>query len=215
MNETTSDRCLCRVDARGATRSYELNENESSLSSKLSSSRSGKESRRSAKLLPFRRMATKDSQLMSGTCWSLYLISSTMVLPRTIAEASAQDPLLLLPLPDKLPPSPADQLQALASALQAHIAKSPDALPLPAITGGMRTVTRNAQVLVNAARVGASDARAELDKEDIALRTTEYELARVREQMEQCRAYEWVVIWGELTPGQCTSQWRCRMRRVS
>lgn len=47
-------------------------------------------------------------------------------------------------------------------------------------------------MLVNSARLGAAEARLKLDQEDVALRTTEYELARVREQMAQCNAYEWV-----------------------
>lgn len=115
-----------------------------------------------------------------------------MVLPSTIAQASPLDPLVLLPLPDTLPPSPAAELAPLVSALKAHLENQPNAIPLPALAAGMRTATRNAQVLVNSARLGAAEARLKLDQEDVALRTTEYELARVREQMAQCNAYEWV-----------------------
>lgn len=113
-----------------------------------------------------------------------------MALPRTIAEPYEHDPLVLLPLPDPLPPSPAAQLPLLTAALDAHLAAADGAFPLQAITGTMRAAARNAQVVQNASRLGAAQARVELDEADVRLRTAEYELARVREEMAVCRAYE-------------------------
>lgn len=114
-----------------------------------------------------------------------------MALPRFIAEPYEHDPLVLLPLADPLPASPATQVAALASTLEAHLS-SPNngTFPLAAITGTMRSVSRNAQAMQNASRLSAAQARVELDEADVQLRTAQYELARVREEMAVCRAYE-------------------------
>lgn len=53
----------------------------------------------------------------------------------------------------------------------------------------MRQVTRNSQILVNAARAGAAEARAELDNVDVGLRGVEYERVRVRDEMSRCAEY--------------------------
>lgn len=113
-----------------------------------------------------------------------------MALPKTINEPYEHDPLVLLPLADPLPASPAAQVPALTAALEAHLASAEGAFPLPAITGTMRTAARNAQVTQNASRLSAAEARVELDKADVQLRTALYELARVREEMAVYRAYE-------------------------
>lgn len=112
-----------------------------------------------------------------------------MPLPKSIAEPYEHDALVLLPVADPLPPSPASQVPALAAALEAHLADN-DARPLAAITGSMRTAQRNAQTMQNASRLDAAQARVTLDDADVGLRTAEYELARVREEMAVCRAYE-------------------------
>ncbi|BEI86906.1 hypothetical protein CcaverHIS002_0702520 [Cutaneotrichosporon cavernicola] len=111
-----------------------------------------------------------------------------MPLPRTIAEPYAHDALVFLPVSDPVPRSPAADVPLLAAALEAHLAGSNT--PLPAITGSMRTAQRNAQATQNASRLGAARARVGLDEADVQLRTAEYELARVREEMAVCRAYE-------------------------
>lgn len=111
-----------------------------------------------------------------------------MPLPRTIVEPYTHDALVLLPVAEPLPPSPAADLPALAAALEAHLAGSNT--PLPALTGSMRTAQRNAQAMQNASRLGAAQGRVALDEADVQLRTAEYELARVREEMAVCRAYE-------------------------
>lgn len=62
----------------------------------------------------------------------------------------------------------------------------------------MRQITRNAQVLLNAARLGAAEAREELDGVDVRLREVEYERNRVREETQRCMDYESVgnfMLW--------------------
>ncbi|KAL1412383.1 hypothetical protein Q8F55_000128 [Vanrija albida] len=112
-----------------------------------------------------------------------------MSLPAHIGEASQLDPLVLLPLPAKLPPSPLPQLHDLSAQLTAHLGNGP-APDLPVLTAQMKSTTRASQTLLNAARSGAADARAGLDEADVALRTVMYELDRVREEMAQCMSYE-------------------------
>ncbi|KLT39181.1 hypothetical protein CC85DRAFT_251569 [Cutaneotrichosporon oleaginosum] len=112
-----------------------------------------------------------------------------MPLPKTIAEPYEHDALVLLPVSDPLPASPAAQVSALASALEEHLSGN-DAPPLVPITGSMRTAQRNAQSMQNASRLGAAQARVQLNEADVGLQTAEYELARVREEMAVCRAYE-------------------------
>lgn len=119
----------------------------------------------------------------------------TMSLPTHIGDPSPHDPLVLLPLPAKLPPSPLPQLHDLSAQLSAHLGNEP-APDLPVLTAQMRSTTRASQVLLNAARAGATDARAGLDEADVALRTVMYELERVREEMAQCLSYEWVCRGG-------------------
>ncbi|TXT05992.1 hypothetical protein VHUM_03753 [Vanrija humicola] len=112
-----------------------------------------------------------------------------MSLPTRIGDPSPHDPLVVLPLPEKLPASPLPQLHDLAGQLNAHLGNEP-APDLPVLTAQMRSTTRASQVLLNAARAGATDARAGLDEADVALRTVMYELDRVREEMAQCMSYE-------------------------
>ena len=113
------------------------------------------------------------------------------MLPPTIADASPLDPLLLLPLPKNLPPSLPPDLDPLLAAL--NDPTSP-VNSVTLLTAQMRQITRRGHVLLNAARVGASEARAELDKVDVDLRGVEYELNRVREEIEKCEGYEWVQL---------------------
>lgn len=122
-----------------------------------------------------------------------------MVIPSTISEVSPLDPLLLLPLPKRLPPSPLPDLDPLMLALEPHLSTSSSSnpkLPIIVLTAHMRQVTRRAQVLLNAARVGAAEARNELDRVDVELRGVEYERERVREEIERCEDYACVWLAG-------------------
>ncbi|RSH91925.1 hypothetical protein EHS25_009295 [Saitozyma podzolica] len=118
-----------------------------------------------------------------------------MVLPSSISDPSPLDPLLLVPLPAILPTSPLPSLPPLISALDSHLTTSPttspnnDALPIPLLTTQMRQVTRSGQVLLNAARHGAAEAREGLDRVDVELRGVEYERERVREEIALCGDY--------------------------
>ncbi|KAE8539465.1 hypothetical protein D1P53_004566 [Cryptococcus gattii VGV] len=121
-----------------------------------------------------------------------------MAIPHTIREQHPADPLLLLPIPEKLPPSPLPALPSLISAFDPYIdasnasSSSPEdeSIALPVLTSSMRQITRNAQVLLNAARLGAAEAREELDGVDVKLREVEYERNRVREETQRCMNYE-------------------------
>jgi THO complex subunit 5 len=53
----------------------------------------------------------------------------------------------------------------------------------------MRQVMRSGQVLLNAARHGAAEAREGLDRVDVELRGVEYERERVREEIALCGDY--------------------------
>lgn len=137
------------------------------------------------------------SRLRCIAMWSTsYRISSTaMVLPLTISEASPLDPLLLLPLPERLPPSPLPSLDPLLLALEPHLSPSDTPkLPMTVLTAHMRQITRRSQVLLNAARIGAAEAREGLDGIHVDLRGVEYERDRVREEIERCEDYEWVAV---------------------
>ncbi|OWZ36012.1 hypothetical protein C356_04872 [Cryptococcus neoformans c45] len=121
-----------------------------------------------------------------------------MAIPHTIQGQHPADPLLLLPLPEKLPPSPLPALPSLISAFDPYIDPSKasssssenESIALPVLTSSMRQTTRNAQVLLNAARLGAAEAREELDGVDVRLREVEYERNRVREETQRCMDYE-------------------------
>jgi hypothetical protein len=116
-----------------------------------------------------------------------------MVLPSSISDPSPLDPLLLVPLPAVLPTSPLPSLLPLISALDSHLTPTPtphtDALPISLLTTQMRQVTRSGQVLLNAARHGAAEAREGLDRVDVDLRGVEYERERVREEIALCGDY--------------------------
>lgn len=115
-----------------------------------------------------------------------------MVVPLTIDETSPLDPSLILPLPSKLPSDPTLSLQTLCSAIEAQLdpsLPSSSKLAIPVITAQMRQVTRNSQILVNAARVGAAEARDQLDRVDVDLRGVEYERVRVRDEISRCAEY--------------------------
>ncbi|AAW45631.2 expressed protein [Cryptococcus deneoformans JEC21] len=120
-----------------------------------------------------------------------------MAIPHTIQEQHPADPLLLLPIPEKLPPLPLPALPSLISAFEPYIDPSKassssenEAIALPVLVSSMRQITRNAQVLLNAARLGAAEAREELDGVDVRLREVEYERNRIREETERCMNYE-------------------------
>ena len=112
-----------------------------------------------------------------------------MVLPSTIFEASPLDPLLLLPLPDPLPPSPLPDLETLLATLNGNLSSPDPMIPMTVFTAQMRKVTRHAQILLNAARVAAAGAREGLDRVVVELRGVEYERNRVQEEIERCRKY--------------------------
>ena len=115
-----------------------------------------------------------------------------MALPTQIDDISPLDPLLLLPIPDPLPADPQPDLQPLLDILDAALA-NPSGLgakvPMTVLTAHMRQLTRKSQILLNAARLGAAEARERLDREDVELRGTEYERDRVREEIERCMEY--------------------------
>ncbi|WRT70158.1 uncharacterized protein IL334_007152 [Kwoniella shivajii] len=113
-----------------------------------------------------------------------------MVLPKTICPPSPLDPLLLLPIPTTLPSSPIGDLDPLLSSLQSHLDSSSDShIPITALTSTIRQITRKSQILLNAARAGAAQARDELDKVDEELRGVEYERARVGDEILRCSEY--------------------------
>lgn len=115
-----------------------------------------------------------------------------MVLPMTISEQSPLDPSLILPIPSKLPHDPKQNLETLHAAIEAQLdpsLPSSSKLPMAVITAQMRQVTRNSQILMNAARAGAAEARAELDRVDVGLRGVEYERVRVRDEISRCAEY--------------------------
>lgn len=131
------------------------------------------------------------------------IFTQKMAIPHTIQEQHPADSLLLLPIPEKLPPSPLPALPSLISAFDPYIdaskasSSSPEdeSIALPVLTSSMRQITRNAQVLLNAARLGAAEAREELDGVDVKLREVEYERNRVREETQRCMDYESVGIF--------------------
>lgn len=113
------------------------------------------------------------------------------MIPSKVSEASPLDPLLLLPLPKRLPSSPLGDVEPLLAALEPHLSAvpGPSNIPIRLITAHMRQITRRAQVLLNAARVGTAEAREGLDRVDVDLRGVEYERDRVREEIERCEDY--------------------------
>jgi THO complex subunit 5 len=115
-----------------------------------------------------------------------------MVLPLSIGQPSPLDASLVLPIPKRLPTDPTLALETLSAAINAQLdpsAPSSSKLPIPVITAQMRLIHRNAQVLMNAARAGTAEARAELDAVDVDLRTVEYERDRVRDEINRCAEY--------------------------
>lgn len=110
---------------------------------------------------------------------------------RVISESSSLDPLLLLPVPEKLPPSPYNSLDPLLAEINA-ILKDPPALSITLLTSQMRMLSRHAQVLLNAARVGAAEARSQLDTVDVTLKGVEYERERVKDEIAKCLNYTFV-----------------------
>lgn len=110
----------------------------------------------------------------------------------TIDEQSNLDPSLILPIPSKLPNDPSLSLEMLSAAIESQLdpsLPSSSKLPIPVITAQMRQITRNSQILMNAARAGAAEARAELDRVDVGLRGVEYERVRVRDEISRCAEY--------------------------
>ncbi|WVQ74236.1 hypothetical protein IAR50_003832 [Cryptococcus sp. DSM 104548] len=116
-----------------------------------------------------------------------------MVLPKEIQPQHPSDPLLLLPIPQPLPPTPTSSLPSLLSALAPHLTPAAvedlEKVPIPVLTSTIRQFTRHSQTLLNAARAGAAEAREELDEVDVRLREVEYERERVREETERCEDY--------------------------
>lgn len=121
-----------------------------------------------------------------------------MVLPAEIHDISPLDPLVLLPLPSPLPNSPLSTLPILVESLEPHLnpsSSSSKSLPIQLISAQMRRITRDSQILLNAARAGAAEARNRLDEVDVDLRGVEYERARVREEIDRCVDYALVLIY--------------------
>ncbi|KAL7424558.1 hypothetical protein Q5752_000242 [Cryptotrichosporon argae] len=113
------------------------------------------------------------------------------MVPSEIHDVSPLDPLLLLPVPGR-PPSPSASLLPVLSSIRA-LASAPSSpagpSKVPLLTSHMRLLTRNSQVLLNAGRVRAAEARDALDRVDVGLREVEYERARVRDEIAACEAY--------------------------
>ncbi|WWD03725.1 hypothetical protein V865_001781 [Kwoniella europaea PYCC6329] len=112
-----------------------------------------------------------------------------MVLPKTISSPSPLDPLLLLPIPSPLPPSPQPDLDPLVNSITSHIDSTEGQIPITVLTSAIRQITRKSQILLNAARVNAAQARDELDNVDEELREVEYESTRVNDEMRKCSEY--------------------------
>ncbi|ODN99060.1 hypothetical protein I350_07214 [Cryptococcus amylolentus CBS 6273] len=116
-----------------------------------------------------------------------------MALPKEILPQHPSDPLLLLPVPNPLPPTPTPSLPSLLAALAPHLTPTEvedlEKVPIPVLTSTIRQFTRHSQTLLNAARAGATEAREELDEVDVRLREVEYERERVREETERCEEY--------------------------
>jgi hypothetical protein len=116
-----------------------------------------------------------------------------MVVPHDIAPQDLLDPLLLLPVPEKLPRDSLQSLESVLAALESHLepSSSQDAttIDLTVLTAQMRQITRNAYVSLNAGRAKASEARRELDEKDTGLRGVEYERARIRGEIDFCGQY--------------------------
>lgn len=115
-----------------------------------------------------------------------------MVVPLTIGESTPLDPSIILPIPSKLPSNPSTALETLYASIEAQLdpsLPSSSKLPIPVITAQMRQITRNSQILVNAARHGAAEAREALDRVDVDLRGVEYERVRVRDEISRCAEY--------------------------
>ncbi|WVW86262.1 hypothetical protein I302_108304 [Kwoniella bestiolae CBS 10118] len=115
-----------------------------------------------------------------------------MVLPKTIHPPSPLDPLLLLPIPSPLPSSPQPDLDPLLHSITSHInstSEEEETVPITVLTSAIRQSTRKSQILLNAARVNAAQARDELDGIDERLREVEYESTRVQDEMRKCSEY--------------------------
>ncbi|ODN94725.1 hypothetical protein L198_04868 [Cryptococcus wingfieldii CBS 7118] len=116
-----------------------------------------------------------------------------MALPQEILPQHPSDPLLLLPVPNPLPPTPTPSLPSLLAALAPHLTPTEveelEKVPIPVLTSTIRQFTRHSQTLLNAARAGVTEAREELDEVDVRLREVEYERERVREETERCEEY--------------------------
>jgi hypothetical protein len=115
-----------------------------------------------------------------------------MVLPSQILPQHQTDPLVTLPLPSPLPPSPLPALSTLLThfdTLLADPSGSKNVVPPMMIATAMRQINRDAHALLNAGRVNAAESRAELDGRDTVLRGVEYERNRIREEIERCLEY--------------------------
>ncbi|WWC72087.1 uncharacterized protein I206_106047 [Kwoniella pini CBS 10737] len=121
-----------------------------------------------------------------------------MVLPKTIYPPSPLDPLLLLPIPENLPISPQSDLDPLLDVIQSHIKHSPfdgkekienEEIPITVLTSSIRQITRKSQILLNKSRNGVAESRNKLDLVDEDLRSLEYELTRVRDEIKKCSEY--------------------------
>lgn len=111
------------------------------------------------------------------------------MLPSTLAESSG-DALVVLPLPALRPDHTARAAALLASSSTALSTSSSTSSANVAAAAGLRSANRAAQSGLNASRARAADARVQADAADVALRTAEYELARVRDETAKCAAYE-------------------------
>lgn len=114
------------------------------------------------------------------------------MLPRTVAEVSPLDPLLLLPLPHDLPTPPELALDQVLADIAAQLNQLNHPSDITLLTSRMRMLTRHAQVLLNSARVGAAEARERLDTVDVSLKGVEYEHDRVRDEIAKCLRYSYV-----------------------
>lgn len=120
-----------------------------------------------------------------------------MVVPLHIGDPSPLDPSLVLPIPSKLPSDPTQALEILSKAIEAQLdpsIPSSSRIPIQVITAQIRSLHRDAQILLNAARSGTAVERARLDGVDVDLRTIEYERDRVRDEINRCAEYAYVLL---------------------
>lgn len=108
-------------------------------------------------------------------------------------DTGLTEPLLILPVPEKLPETSTESLHELLALLEPQLSGEAADGSLPAInelTSQLRQLARNAQIVQNANRVHCSAAREELDKSEEEVHASLYELQKIREEIARCQQYQ-------------------------